>query len=90
MRSLSRLVWVFIAAAALSCGAAPPADTSCQTSCDCKQTSAAQSCLGEWVCNAQNTCAYACKGACALGAPYTCRDGEDCNGSICSEKIACH
>lgn len=61
----------------------------CQASCDCKETHAPVRCPGEWVCNPQKTCEYSCKSPCGTGAPYTCRDGEECNGSICSERQAC-
>jgi hypothetical protein len=71
-----------------SCGD-PKLGSPCQATCDCKETTAPESCPGEWVCNAQKACEYRCKGGCGTGAPYTCRDGEECNGSICSERQAC-
>lgn len=82
--------WIALGALAalFGCGSAPSA-TPCQTSCDCQQTTADSRCPGEWVCNAEKVCAWACKGTCQEGAPYTCRDGEECNGSICSEKTGC-
>ncbi|MFZ5471505.1 MAG: hypothetical protein ACOZIN_18935 [Myxococcota bacterium] len=81
MRALLLALGLFAAA----CGGA----ATCQTSCDCAQTSAGSACPGEWVCSAAKTCEYACKTACNTGAPYTCRDGEECNGSICSERTSC-
>ena len=87
----ARMLFPLLAAALLSCGPAnPQADAgSCATACDCKATTKPQSCPGEWVCNLQKSCEYACKGACALGGVYTCRDGEECNGTICSERTTC-
>ncbi|MHB8877769.1 MAG: hypothetical protein ACYC8T_29100 [Myxococcaceae bacterium] len=89
MRNILRKLLPLVALVALSCGVAPASGGPCAASCDCKQSGKPLDCLGEWTCNLQKTCEYTCKGTCALGAPYTCRDGEDCNGSICSEKIGC-
>src|SRR5437868_2852025 len=44
----------------------------CQTTCDCKETTAASKCVGEWVCNGQSTCEYTCKNTCSTGGVYTC------------------
>ncbi|MBI3182859.1 MAG: hypothetical protein HYZ28_12040 [Myxococcales bacterium] len=73
----------------LGCGTPPNSGGPCRATCDCKLTTAPADCLGEWVCNPQKTCEYACKSTCSSGAPSTCRDGEECNGSICSERTSC-
>lgn len=90
MKLLARALFLLLVAAVVSCGTpAPPAATACTGPCDCTATTQPQTCPGEWVCNLQKSCEYACKGTCALGGVYTCRDGEECNGTICSERTAC-
>ena len=88
MRLLALTFGVLLAAALLCCGT-PPTAASCASSCDCKAAPAPQSCPGEWVCNLEKRCAWGCKGTCTPGGVYTCRDGEECNGTICSERTAC-
>ena len=75
-------------AALMSCGPATLGGP-CQTTCDCKLTTAPVKCPGEWVCNAQSTCEYTCKNTCQLGGVYTCSSNDDCNGSICSSRLGC-
>jgi hypothetical protein len=61
----------------------------CNTTCDCKLTTAPVKCPGEWICNAQSTCEYTCKNPCETGGVYTCSASDDCNGSICSSRLGC-
>jgi hypothetical protein len=61
----------------------------CNTTCDCKLTTAPVKCPGEWICNAQSTCEYTCKNTCQTGGVYTCSASDDCNGSICSSRLGC-
>jgi hypothetical protein len=61
----------------------------CQATCDCKETGKPLSCSGEWNCNAQKTCEFTCKSTCSNGAPSTCRDSDECNGTICSSRLTC-
>jgi hypothetical protein len=68
----------------------PALDGPCQATCDCSLTSAPLKCVGEWVCNANKTCEYQCKNTCEAGTVFTCRAEEECNGSFCSERKACH
>jgi hypothetical protein len=90
MKALARALFPLIAAALVACGTTPqPGPSACAATCDCKAAAATQSCPGEWVCGLKSTCEYACKGTCALGGVYTCRDTEECNGTICSERTAC-
>lgn len=79
----------FLLGAFLLMGCGSQVGGPCQTDCDCRLTTAPVKCPGEWVCGPQKVCEYECKNPCEPGGVYTCRDGEDCNGSICSQKLAC-
>jgi hypothetical protein len=61
----------------------------CEMTCDCPNIAAPEKCAGEWICNAAQTCEYACKSACDPTSVFTCRSEEDCLGNICSERKAC-
>lgn len=57
----------------------------CETTCDCAAVAGPtdRTCAGEWICNAEKTCQYACQPACS-GQVYTCPADSDCDGAICS------
>jgi hypothetical protein len=73
---------------ALSCGD-PKLRGPCKTTCDCKDTDQPASFLGEWNCNAQSICEYTQKSSFSNAAPSTCAGDDECNGSLCSSRIAC-
>ena len=86
---MKALVILVLAVAQLSCGGNPKLGGPCQATCDCTSTTAGSKCLGEWICNEQKTCEYECKSNCSNSAPSTCRDGEECNGTICTSRVSC-
>ncbi len=81
---LIALSWLCLASCSPFAGLGDP----CESGCDCDRADAPVKCVGEWVCNVEKTCEYECKTPCSE-LPYTCASGEECNGTICSERGAC-
>lgn len=76
---------VMLVSAAVLISASGCGPQTCKTSCDCTETTAPLKCPGEWTCGAAGTCEYACRAPCEQ-QPYTCAEGQSCNGSICSSR----
>lgn len=76
-----RTLLFIVAALSLSCGAV---SQTCTTSCDCTRTDSPSDCIGEWAC-VSGSCQYECRSQCSQ-LPYTCPEGQPCNGTICSAR----
>ena len=60
----------------------------CQTSCDCKATTAPIKCPGQWACNAKLTCEYSCTDPCSADGGCA-TAGQTCVGDFCKTALQC-